>query len=110
MNGWNPRHDPGCRLYDPSAGPEASVTYHWRNCILPRRLLAELPRELRFEVPVEMARDAARIGWLAVLTAHAGDYLPGETIGEREMAIASRALAGRIGTAASPGDLWPGDL
>ena len=95
MNG----HGPGCKLYDPSAGHEAAVTYHWRNCVLPWRLLAGLPRELRYEVPIEMARAAVRIGWVAALGAADRDYMPGETVSERELHVASKVLAGRIGLA-----------
>jgi len=109
VTGW-PGHGPNCKLYDQSAGHEAAVISHVRNCLLPLRLLAELPRELRFEVPIELARDAARIGWVAALAADRPDWLPGETTGERDLARARRVLAGRIDRTASPGDLWPGEL
>lgn len=96
MSGW-PGHGPACRYFDPSASHEAAVLSHYRNCVLPLRLLASLPLELRFEVPIEMARTAARIGCLRAFIADPGTWLPGETTGERELGIARRVLAGRLG-------------
>ena len=99
-------HGPACRLYDPFAGHQAAVISHYRDCILPWRMLAQLPPELRFEVPIETVRLAGRIGWTAAFAA-GEDRLPGEAFAERVLARSGRFLAGRIGAA---GNLWPGDL
>jgi hypothetical protein len=89
-------HGPDCRLYDPSAAHQAAVISHWRDCILPVQMLARLPLELRFEVPVETARLAGRIGWLAALAA-GEDALAGDAFAERVLDRSGRVLAGRIG-------------
>lgn len=96
MSGW-PGHGPLCRYYDQSASHEQAVLSHYFDCVLPLRLLASLPLELRFEVPIEMARAAARIGRLRAFIEDPGTWLPGETTGERELHSARRVLAGRLG-------------
>ena len=49
-----------------SPATDASSEKFWREQTLPRELLAELPLELRFEVLVEMAREAVRVALLPV--------------------------------------------